>query len=58
MLCHGERCVNSGCSKVQVTASVKGLQPVLKQQLKVEEGKIMIKVITVPLSLGSTKGNI
>lgn len=49
MLCHGERCVNCNCSKAKVTTSLICLQPVLKQQLKVEE-KIMVKVITVPLS--------
>lgn len=47
----GEKCVNYSCSKVKVTASLMCLQSVLKQQLKVEEEKIMIKVITIPLSL-------
>lgn len=47
----GERCENYSCFKVKVTASLICVQPVLKQQLRVEEEKIMIKVITVPLSL-------
>lgn len=51
VLCHGERCENYSCFKLKVTASLICLQPVLKRQLKVEEKNVMIKVITVPLSL-------